>query len=42
MHLTFKAVYMETKVTYQVHTEEARIISGSLKEGLGLRYQRTL
>lgn len=40
MHLTFKAVYMET-IKYQVHTEEARIISGLLKEGLGLRYQRT-
>lgn len=41
MHLTFRAVYMEPKIKYQVHTEEARIISGLLKEGRGLRYQRT-
>lgn len=31
---------METKL-YKVHTEEAKIISGLLKEGQGLRYQRT-
>lgn len=41
MHLAFKAAYMETKIKYQVQTEEARIISGLLKEGQGLRYQRT-
>lgn len=40
-HLTFRAVHMETKIKYKVHPEEARIISGLLKEGQGLRCQRT-